>query len=110
MARYIDAEKLLIKLQQRYESALCWYENVSEPNLKTRAKQAVASFLESIFTIQNQPTADVQEVKHAHWIDRNIGWGGVICSYCKWEDKVLIGDNYHYCPNCGAKMDGKENE
>ena len=64
MIRYIDAEKLLNELQKRYESALSWYESVSDHDLKIRAEQAVAAFLESIQTIKNQPPVNVQEVKH----------------------------------------------
>lgn len=105
MPRYIDVEKLLNELQQRYESALSWYENVSDPDLKTRAEQAVASFLESILTIKNQATADVQEVKHAHWIDSDW-YGNSKCPCCGYEDAVP--EFWNWCPCCGAKMDGKD--
>lgn len=64
--------------------------------------------------IDSIPSADVEPVRHAHWIDEGAyadytnvhAWR---CSEC--EDHVL---NYkcdlsRYCPNCGAKMD-EENE
>lgn len=107
MARHIDAEKLLNELQKRYESALSWYDNVNDPELKIRAEQAVASFLESILTIKNQPTADLQEVKHAFWSTKRtiVHDGETYCSECEYETKRRTT----YCPNCGAKMDGKEN-
>ena len=62
------------------------------------------------------PAADVQEVKHGHWIaemrglyhginlldDKNFkGLSMYSCSECK--EKVIYKGNY--CPNCGAKMD-----
>ena len=59
------------------------------------------------------PTADVEPVKHGHWMGCD---GSVIscrCSVCGkntfnlYEDDV---DGYPYCPNCGAKMDEKEQE
>ena len=59
--------------------------------------------------IEDLPTADVQEVKHAHWIPKKLG--DCECSNCHEEYGVcggLLGD-YNYCPNCGAKMD-KEDE
>ena len=57
------------------------------------------------------PAADVQEVKHGHWIvdpDEGTAW----CSSCRvvFEDNGdTIPDYWYYCPHCGAKMDGKEN-
>lgn len=35
------------------------------------------------------------------------------CSVCHWsDDDTTTGDTsvYNYCPNCGAKMDGGNNE
>lgn len=62
------------------------------------------------------PTADVQKVKHGHWILRG-GWNR--CSVC--DSKALlkdaggIGGLHEYdqvksdiCPYCGARMNGKE--
>jgi len=73
--------------------------------------EAVAQLEHEMITLMadaKMPAGDVQEVKHGKWVDRNKGFGGVICSNCKWEDMVLIGDCYHYCPNCGAEMDEEE--
>lgn len=50
------------------------------------------------------PPVDMQEVKHAHWIIRPFGWNE--CSNCHKEYGIYGG---HYCMNCGAKMDEKEN-
>ena len=57
-------------------------------------------------------TADVTEIKHGHWIDKNTGayfrtqsW----CSVCGKHSGIGgIKSNRHkaYCPNCGARMDG----
>ena len=72
--------------------------------------------------IVNAPTADVAEVRHGKWIETQepLGWCDVDCAECSvchesWiidEDSSI--DDYecmwHYCPHCGAKMDGKEVE
>ena len=55
--------------------------------------------------IDEQPSADVQEVKHGHWKQRMSTLTSVKCSEC---------GTYHeydtrYCPHCGARMDGEEN-
>ena len=49
------------------------------------------------------PAADVAPVVHAQWIDD--GSGIIICPECK-RGYNLIAKYTHYCPNCGAKMDG----
>jgi len=54
------------------------------------------------------PEADAEPVRHGHWIvgmDFSDGTGAFICSLCGHAEKW----NEPYC-NCGAKMDGKENE
>lgn len=66
------------------------------------------------------PTADVQEVRHGHWIE-DKETGCLICSECGRFTDEIIGDmieqdgkiihrsmNPFYCSKCGAKMDGKE--
>lgn len=48
--------------------------------------------------------ADVVEVVHAHWIDRDEKtW----CSKCDASNKQYKPP---YCPHCGARMDGERKE
>ncbi len=49
------------------------------------------------------PAADVAPVVHAMWIEDRSGI--IICSECK-RGYNLTAKYTHYCPNCGAKMDG----
>ena len=101
MSRYIDADKLLKALQGRYESALSWYDNVIDSDLKIRAEQAVATFLECILTLKAQSTADVEEVRHGEpKLNRGDSAKRYYCPFCY---EYLKSEN-HYCPNCGAKM------
>ena len=66
-------------------------------------------------TFAEIPAADVAEVRHGRWTiaeDDYYGLNIVKCSVCHEEWCFEEGDdvfdlNYHYCPNCGAKM-GKE--
>ena len=57
------------------------------------------------------PSADVVEVRHGHWTDReNKGIHYLECSNCGcWYLTSHLTRN-SYCPNCGAKMDGKGQE
>ncbi len=66
--------------------------------------------------IDEQPAADVAEVKSGAWENMSeIGSAYVNtyrCSACGttfWIDESPEDANYNYCPNCGAKM-GKGQE
>lgn len=50
------------------------------------------------------PAADVAPVVHAWWIED--GSGIIICPKCN-RGYNLVPQFTHYCPNCGAKMDGE---
>lgn len=64
-------------------------------------------------TFGDIPAADVAEVRHGRWTiaeDDYYGLNIVKCSVCheEWcfEERDDVFDlNYHYCPNCGTKMD-----
>ncbi|MCC8064792.1 MAG: hypothetical protein LIO70_06905 [Clostridiales bacterium] len=48
------------------------------------------------------PAADVAPVKHGEWQPPVIGKYGCVCSICK----AQADNDFDYCPNCGARMDG----
>lgn len=50
--------------------------------------------------MNEMPTADVQEVRHGHWIKYCDG-KSYYCSNCN----RLRSKKYKYCPHCGARMD-----
>lgn len=60
--------------------------------------------------IKALPTADVAPVVHGRWIERQAphAMGGISakCSICS-KSVQYLGNPLNYCPNCGAKMDGK---
>ena len=90
-------------------------------------EQTIAECLDS-YTDEGCPdTADVQEVKHGKWETREEEVYGIVpttfevCSNCgkEYTSVFMAGCcadfeadviHFHYCPYCGAKMDGKENE
>lgn len=55
------------------------------------------------------PAADVAPVRHGRWeyIEQTINTLSQIrCSACGWWSlDYSINDVYHYCPNCGCRMD-----
>ena len=84
-------------------------------------KSYVDGWNAAIKILKEAPAADVQEIKHGKWIETQepLGWCDIDCAECSvchesWiidEDSSI--DDYecmwHYCPNCGAKMDGGNN-
>lgn len=60
--------------------------------------------------IEKYKSANISPVRHGYWVkekrDVLIHWHCSACKECYYLDKP----NAEYCPHCGAKMDGKENE
>ena len=53
-------------------------------------------------------SADVAPVRHGRWIDTDrYGFPVMECSECGAQTGTL---NFPYCFNCGARMDGENNE
>ena len=84
-------------------------------NLKQFAPEQLTPLIESL--IQKQPAADVVEVRHGKWklkqyeggiLDGEIYDECSICEYQRFFDDIRFKTAFNYCPNCGAKMDGKE--
>lgn len=81
---------------------------------KLKSSGAIGDF--ALYILGNFPAADVAPVVHGHWIrfketDPETGYIHMRCSVCSayWSDPSHA-DHFRYCPNCGAKMDGKERQ
>ena len=55
--------------------------------------------------IYDAPAAAVVEVRHGEWVYDH--WCEFSCSECGHFSKTEPRGTENYCPNCGAKMDGK---
>ena len=103
MAKYINADEFL-----KSEIKRCGYEPIigTCTNDNKSLKEVINDF----------PSADVQEVKHGKWIDlhdEDVLYEQIYkCSVCGkcfvLETGTPQENEYNYCPNCGAKMDGEE--
>ena len=81
MARYINLDELLNAIDKQNGRLPLWLDDILMEDCKI---------------------ADVEPVKHGHWIECNYGLT-FECSECKYPTEYSLTD---YCPNCGAKMDG----
>ena len=83
---------------------------------KVEVTNRLATMTDAKREIAEMPAADVVPVVHGKWI---IVTGDdefdVKCPKCGWDDIFevagiaavkMISEPMHYCPNCGAKMDG----
>lgn len=112
MSEYIEKARLLERLTDYYNQAAM--DDTKPLSMRTAA--------DCLSIIGGAPAAYVIEARHGKWIETQepLGWCDVDCAECSvchesWiidEDSSI--DDYkcmwHYCPNCGAKMDGKEVE
>ena len=62
----------------------------------------------SVHDIDEAPTVDAVEVVHGRWEKVSEKMPIYRCSICKERNLFKNGYNVfsNYCPNCGAKMDG----
>ncbi len=87
MSRYIDADKLVQDLNEFYANVDCRWQRGRDTGLGINIAKQI---------IENQPTADVQEVKRHNMEE---------CSKCGCCSVTVSDMDNCYCPHCGAKMD-----
>lgn len=100
MAEYIDKNATVGILEAMSRSADC---ECIKKRLEKAAKRVSAI-----------PAADVAQVVHGRWEYTPQTFntlGQIRCPFCAWWslDQSIDGI-YKYCPNCGAKMDGGDND
>lgn len=105
MSRYIDADKL--------------YDAVEMMD-SVEGDECVVFRSDVIQTIMNAETADVEPVRHGKWKCQRWSEDAIGCEFCGnifsefklrfWDKHTDLYELAKYCPICGAKMDGKENE
>jgi hypothetical protein len=85
-----------------------WLDNVGTAYVG----KGLSYYGELLGCISDAPTVDAKPVVHGEWINAypeiepNPMFMYGICSECGFEQS--ISDKLNYCPNCGAKMDGKK--
>lgn len=75
---------------------------------------------EEMYYLLKTPSADVVPVVHGKWADKEVihkrcieEWQSARCSVCgKYHTTpyMYYFDDFKFCPNCGAKMDGEKKE
>lgn len=118
MAEYIErTEELVLAMNagaRAIENTRRYHGAVYSKNVFSETPQKIPYLLAAkvLRGVEDAPTADVAPVVHGRWIphDRVFGDDFLVCSKCQFvsEDRSTRR-YYHYCPHCGAKMDGGDN-
>ena len=99
MKEYIDREAIMEDINDLKQSP--WYNDDTGFGTKQARQDGVKCVVELI--INPAPIEDVAEVRHGEWINHNTY---VECSLCG----AMPYNHSTYCPECGAKMDGKKGD
>ena len=100
MSRYIDKDKLINRRDEHY---MALGKKYGFDDMYVRG------YGEAINDMEDEPEADVQEVRHAKWMTDRFGMERSICSNCRAVYEG--GDSFRFCPKCGARMfEEKNNE
>lgn len=128
--RLIDADALIDEIKYiTGQDTIMWFD---DRKIKREQKVNMAAFIERMPTISPEQAADLSEysdrlwkiayergkgeaVKHGEWIYKGARGRFPICecSVCgnaENADWAVLGDNVNYCPHCGARMDGGEDD
>lgn len=112
MKEYIERKLLLIGVDRCISSLHVQAKGDPIQESAIKLVEATRSYIASL------SAADVAEVRHGRWIEDERTYPGPglknnLCSACgevagAWKEGLEPGRKWAYCPNCGAKMDRKE--
>lgn len=121
MAEYIKRESAIAIIEEK-QKELCPVGRYGRSYVYGLDREKYDAWEEIIDALGNIPSADVAPVVHAKWVSINSYNGGerriATCSHCKNCGEVrtmrtefgLWRNNSPYCPNCGATMDGGDDD
>lgn len=97
MDEYISRDEIIEELEEEIEAG----DEALDENVWVNRGLRIA-----LKDIKKQPAAAVQPVRHGHWI--GVDYDTFFeCSECK---NMTDWQRYKYCPYCGARMDGEQND
>ena len=124
MSEYIDKNEAVGEgyLADWYIHSVAEYgdEKLNEPRWTEKHIEELTQ--DFIVIPKDTPAADVAPVVHGEWLNIEGDYTFAACSICETAYEVATEEeaekglwdafmcSYRYCPNCGAKMDGKERQ
>lgn len=102
----ISRKALLEAIDEREMIAKKYVPDIQDDELRPTL-QSIREF------VRNRPAVDAEPVRHGRWIQVITVPSYHCCSYCKSTHKMTMSCNKYvllkYCPDCGARMDGEDN-
>lgn len=93
MADYIDRQAILKKIE-KIRQDVQMMDDIRRASIIMNGMHLCEE------AVMNQPSANVEPVRHGHWIYTPTSPLGFTCSEC---GKEMC--RFNYCPHCGAKID-----
>lgn len=115
MSRLIDADALYKKACDLEAQAIDYTVKISNDEEKRdewlRWSAILAERTAFKYDVNSAPTIK-PERKTGRWLPDNRPGGGFwVCSECKFPSEAFAANVlYKFCPNCGAYMEGEQNE
>lgn len=109
--RLIDADKLVEAFEKAMDALFTEDDNGNKNYVWSDHICIGADIEDLVECIKAQPTIEAEPVKHGEW--EHLGHNKFRCTDCERASYVVtvMGEpSYKYCPECGAKMDGGNNE
>ena len=106
MSGFIDRQAAIDALEREKTYSTAYKDGYTQTDY---FKQYNMGLTDGIKALHKLPSADVQSVRHGHWVKK---WHTIFkedlpcCSVCK----NFMAFRWDYCPNCGATMDGEQDE
>jgi hypothetical protein len=81
-------------------------EYISREAARNALYEADAITMKGVAILNQFPAADVVEVRHGRWLPVDDNMDAFDCSECE----AMVSKRMNYCPSCGAKMDGGQDD
>ena len=100
----------MLKKQDVLDAIYAAMEKTDKPDVVL----GLAAAMSTVKQMQAAPVNPAEKVGRWEWVqyDANPEIGNFHCSECRYIPAAfnLSARRMHYCPNCGAKMGGEQNE